>query len=537
MQLHFSTIRIGWHRFAASLQPRRPCPAPLPSPLLLPPPSLALATSAAPVAPPVALIRPCLSRLAQADPAELPAFVRNCSVARRYLDLLGPLKWEHFPERDPHRPWPGPQPQPRAPYVAAFLVKLEEQKRYMSDLRLFLIEHPALVWVLGFLLVPSDQFEYGFDVNASLSSPRHFGRVLRTLPNAALQFLLDGTVRQLQTELPPNIVLGDADSLDTTHIIAWVKENNLKAYVKDRYDKDKQPKGDPDCRLGCKRKHNVGADAVASSQTAPPTPRTDAVPAKSIEVGEYYWGYASGVVATKVPDWGEFVLAELTQAFDHSDDSYFFPLMRATERRLGRRPKFGALDMAYDTFYVYEYFYQAGGFAAVSLSERGHIKRQFDEAGLPLCPAGLPMPLKNTYLCHTTLIEHERGRYACPLQFPQPRAEGPLAATQACPCADPHWDKGGCLVTMPTSIGARIRYQLDRNSETFKVIYKQRTATERINSQAKELGIERPKLRNGAAITNLNTLIYVLINLRAVHRVRAQRAESTAAAEGHPTRL
>ena len=30
--------------------------------------------------------------------------------------------------------------------------------------------------------------------------------------------------------------------------------------------------------------------------------------------------------------------------------------------------------------------------------------------------------------------------------------------------------------------------------------------------------------------------MYVLINLRAVHRVRAQRAERTAAAEGNPAR-
>ena len=30
-------------------------------------------------------------------------------------------------------------------------------------------------------------------------------------------------------------------------------------------------------------------------------------------MGEYYWGYGSGVVAIKVPDWGEFILAELTQ--------------------------------------------------------------------------------------------------------------------------------------------------------------------------------------------------------------------------------
>jgi len=224
MQLHFSTIRIGWHQLAARLQPRRPCPAPHPSPLLRPPLSLAPAAPATRVAPPVPLIRPCLSRLAQADPAELPAFVRHCSVARRYLDLLGPLDWEHFPERDPHHPWPGPQPQPRAPYVAAFLVKLEEQKRYMSDLHKFLVEHPALVWVLGFPLVPSDQYAYGFDVEASLSCPRHFSRVLRTLPPSPLQFLLDSTVKLLQADLPPDVVLGEASSLDTKHIIAWVKD-------------------------------------------------------------------------------------------------------------------------------------------------------------------------------------------------------------------------------------------------------------------------------------------------------------------------
>jgi hypothetical protein len=74
------------------------------------------------------------------------------------------------------------------------------------------------------------------------------------------------------------------------------------------------------------------------------------------------------------------------------------------------------------------------------------------------------------------------------------------------------------------SPGARLRYQMDRESELFKDIYRQRTADERINSQAKELGIERPKLRNGRAIANQNTLIYVLINLRALQRVRTRKA-------------
>ena len=76
---------------------------------------------------------------------------------------------------------------------------------------------------------------------------------------------------------------------------------------------------------------------------------------------------------------------------------------------------------------------------------------------------------------------------------------------------------------MPISIGARLRYQLDRQGPAYKAIYKQRTADERSNSQAVELGIERPRLRRQSAIVNQNTLIYVLINLHALQRVQVQK--------------
>jgi hypothetical protein len=399
------------------------------------------------------------------------------------------------------------------------LVKLDQQLVYMSHLRHYLLDHPALVWVLGFPLVPSPNYAWGFDVDASLPTARHFTRMLRTTPNAKSQYLLDETVRLLQAELSTEVGdFGQSISLDTKHILAWVKENNPKAYVQDRYDKEKQPSGDPDCRLGCKRRRNQRA----SSKEPPPTPTDNPVPAYTISVGEYHWGYASGVVATKVPDWGEFVLAELTLPFDQSDVAYFHPLMADTERRLGFRPSYGAFDAAFDAFYVYEYFYRDeqpldAGFAAVPLSKRGGKRREFDAQGLPLCEAGLAMPLKLTYTCRTTRFEHERGRHACPLVFPELTGE-------SCPIAHKNWPKG-CITTLATSIGARIRHQLDRESVTYKDIYKQRTATERINSQAVALDIERPKLRNRQAIANQNTLIYVLINLRALHRVRRKKAE------------
>ena len=79
-------------------------------------------------------------------------------------------------------------------------------------------------------------------------------------------------------------------------------------------------------------------------------PHHQSHPSQPGQVGDFYWGYASGVIATKVPGWGEFVLAELTQTFDKSDPSYFFPLMQQVEQRLGRRPRLGAFDAAYDAF-------------------------------------------------------------------------------------------------------------------------------------------------------------------------------------------
>lgn len=450
---------------------------------------------------------PGLARLARWPKKQLPPFIRRCGVAMNYLELLRPLDWENLPWRDNRRPYPGPVPLSPLPYIAAFLVKLDQQQRTMGQLRQYLVDHPSLTWVLGFPLQMCLSAPHGFDVAASLPSPARFSYVLRSLSNPALQFLLADTVRLVQLALPLDTAFGQAVSLDTKHVIAFVKENNPKAYIKEgRYDKTRQPAGDKDCKFGCKRRRNRSPET---------TPTKEGQPVTGLGVGkdEFYWGYASGVVATKVPGWGEFVLAEMTQTFDLGDINTFFPLMKMVEQRLGFRPPFGTADAAYDAFYTYEYFDQAGGFAAIPYVDRtkGKLYR-FNDAGLPLCDADLPMPVKSSFINRSSSVVHQRARHACPLLFPDKTAV-------SCPVNHKNWDKGGCLSTLPTSIGTRIRYQLDRHSLAYKALYKQRTAVERIFSQAVALGIERPKLRNQCAITNQNTLIYILINLRARKRV------------------
>ena len=450
------------------------------------------------------------------QPQRWPAGVADSLTIQRGLDLLGPLDWAHFPERILDRPWRH-TPIPFATLAAAELLKLNEGLASMGDLHRYLFEHPGFIPLLGFPLVPAPNHPLGFNARASLPTPRHLTQMLRDLPNAALQFLLADSVRLMVTELAArDVPCLECVSLDTKHIVAFVKENNPKTYVADRFNKAKQPVGDPDCRLGCKRRHN--------QRRTPTTPTTTPVPAASLKVGDYYWGYGSGIVVTKVPDWGEFVLAELTQPFDQGDATYFFPLMHQVEERLGGKPRFGTFDAAFDAWYVYAYFYRendpAHGLAAVPFSEKGGYKadgRHFAPDGAPLCAAGLPMPLQFTFTDRTScLVEHERGKYVCPLRFPQRSAK-------ACPAHRPQWKKGGCTAMMPTSIGACLRYTLDRDSELYKNLYRQRSAVERINSQAVALNIERPHLRNGHAIANQNTLIYVLINLRFLQRLRENR--------------
>ena len=130
--------------------------------------------------------------------------------------------------------------------------------------------------------------------------------------------------------------------------------------------------------------------------------------------------------------------------------------MDEVERRVGFRPLWGAFDRAYDAFYVYEHFYspQHDGFAAVPLAKKGgYSERFFDPDGLPLCQAGLAMPLKFAYTRpHPGIIEHELGKY--------------FALSQVQYLIKParwieRWEKGGCTADMPTSIGSRIRYQLE----------------------------------------------------------------------------
>jgi hypothetical protein len=384
----------------------------------------------------------------------------------------------------------GSHGHPLTAYIKAFLLRIKEGLIYAKQLRTFLLNHPLLIIELGFNLELDESADYGFDVQRTLPCRYWFGEKLRQLDWALLQDLLAATVAALKEEIPG---LGEVVAFDVKHIYAWVKENNERTYVKDRYDKSKQLAGDPDCKLGVKR---------SSNQEQPD--------GSTKEKKEYIWGYGSGVAAATVAGYGDVVLADLTQGFHANDVTYYRPLHNQTALALNQFPLYITADAAFDAWYVYDDAARHGGFAAVPLNQHGHPKSTRDTDGVPLCPIGLRM--------HPTIeFNHTYGyrakRFCCPLLVPEK-----TGAT----CEHKQFVKGiGCVKDVNWEKGGQMRVTLDRDHPIYKAIYDQRTCCERINSQAKELGIERPRVHNGHSVANLNTLIYLVINVRALQRAKS----------------
>ena len=187
------------------------------------------------------------------DHSTLTLLYEHDPVVQRYRAFFALFDWCLLPERDASRLWPGPRPHPLCAYVKALLVKLCEQKPYVTQLRRFLVEHPLLVLEVGFRPVLDPSKPYGFDVERTVPCDRRLRHMQQTLDHCLLQDLLHGTVHALQQEIPG---LGETIAVDVKHLYAWVQENNPRESMLDRYCKDRQPTGDPNCRVGVKRSTN-----------------------------------------------------------------------------------------------------------------------------------------------------------------------------------------------------------------------------------------------------------------------------------------
>jgi hypothetical protein len=114
----------------------------------------------------------------------------TAKTQRTQRKKIGPLDWAHFPERNLPRHWCQPAIS-YAAFAGAMLVKLNEGLDSMGDMRQYMVEHPGLIPLLNFSVVRSKTHSCGFDPEGSLPTQRHLTRMLRDVPNTALQFLLN----------------------------------------------------------------------------------------------------------------------------------------------------------------------------------------------------------------------------------------------------------------------------------------------------------------------------------------------------------
>jgi hypothetical protein len=427
------------------------------------------------------------------DQQTFTLLMEHDAVVQRYRALFALLDWQVLPDPCPDPSRPGKRPHPESAYIKAFLIKISEGYEYCSQLRTFLVEHPLLVLERGFRPVLNCSLPYGFDVGRTVPSERWLREKQRTLDHRHLQDLLHATVQALQEEIPG---LGEVVAFDVKHLYAWVGENNPRESIKDRFCKDRQPRGDPDCRVGVKSSTN---------QEQPDGSKK--------EKKEYLWGHGSGIATATIPDYGDVVLAEYTQPFNESDVSYYLPLFIQMVAVRGHFPLHVTADAAYDAWYVYQTCAHREGIAAIPLNQHGHPDGPRDRDGVPFCPIGLRM--HPTYrFTHTK--GYQAQRYRCPLLKPS-------RTGQTCEHEQFLKDKG-CVKDINIEKGGLMRAMLDRSSPLYHAVYCQRTSAEPINSQAKALGIERPKVRNGDSVRRLNTLTYIVINLKALARARAINA-------------
>ena len=90
---------------------------------------------------------------------------------------------------------------------------------------------------------------------------------VRRLDPVLLHTLLQTTVTALQGEIPG---LGEIVAFDVKHIYAWVKQNNLRDYVPQRYNPERQPAGDPHCPRDVQRAAPSAEVAGPSRSMLPP---------------------------------------------------------------------------------------------------------------------------------------------------------------------------------------------------------------------------------------------------------------------------
>lgn len=398
------------------------------------------------------------------EPEDLPPRIRY----EKLFENLPPISWE---KKKGGRP-----PFPRDSLLKAVIYKALRRIHGVTDLVFELKNNPsALAVCTG-------------DVLSRVPSVERISSFLRATPHKKLVEVRDALVDSLIQE---GAVTGKQVILDSCPILANCKENNLKTSVKDRFDKERKPKGDIEAGLGIMVHY--------------PKPFKKKV--------SYFWGYRNHSIVDADT---ELSLCERTLPADKSEVPQAISMLKELkEKHPPLKIEVVLGDAIYDTENILKFIVK--DLKAKPVIPR-NLRREENKEGFRIkknkvyCPANITMYRKGKMTVdNVTYIQ-----YACPLHWNKKMRQKYIL----CPANHPKFfSQKGCnyLIRLTPSI----REELDYGSEEFKSLYNKRTAVERSFSRLLSIAMQNPTTvglnatKNHCTIAHITSLLVALTAYRS----------------------
>ena len=370
---------------------------------------------------------------------------------------------------------------PKEALICAFIVMKCEIFLQITDLVDYLNNNRLIAYYCG------------FDIMKPLPSYWTYDRFLKKLNHAQMKKIMVELVKQLYNR---GIVDASFVGLDSTPVMANTRQNNSKAFMKNKFSKEVSPKSDPDCALGVHSASNQHSERRY----------------------EFYWGYKNHVLVDCISG---LPLYELTTPANITDSTVTTDILAAADQTIPLQECSFLADKGYDVKIIYNTMKSVyDGEVSIPLNQRHSSAEKKFSADNPICDDGLTM--------HKDGKTNDRGqtrqKFCCPFR---------QSKHAVCPYNHKNWNNGkkhrGC--TKYKTIPNDYRLSIDRSCLYFKKTYALRSKCERYYSRFKATGQEHLWVCNGSSAANLNTLAHIsslTVALAAVlfgsHSYRAPRS-------------
>lgn len=338
---------------------------------------------------------------------------------------------------------------------------------------------------------PSAVLCCGFDLRELILSVERFSSFLKETPNKELTQIKNQLVHQL---IELKTIEGKSLSIDSCPILANVKENNLKTNVRNRFDKNNIPKGDPDARLGV-------------IITFP----------KGVKKVEYFWGYRNHTLIDAI---SELPLWEITKPANVHDSIMFIPLIDLLQDEFNFDIQAVMGDGIYDTAAILNYIRNTlKAKPRISINPRNTQQSndekliQYTKAGNRICEANLEMISRGIF--YDKKQNRWRHKWVCPLHHSKKYRYQYIA----CPIYHPKFfSQKGCYAYK--RVDDDIRKQIDYGSESFKKDSNLRTGSERVFSRLLSICMQKPSVFGLKATANHCTIAHITVMLVAITAIK-----------------